>query len=153
MPPQVRPKTLNADSNTSARTSKDTCLTLNKPTATHTHTTLLLIVGVVLLFTWSPLMDHRPLKRVSLFLLSSLTPSLLVADACLHVSRGRGRGDPGLSSFHLALSLSSSLPITLSFSLSVSLSLSAKWCQDLCMTDIVRGAIPAYGFPRGMFWL
>ncbi|XP_039653211.1 calmodulin-binding transcription activator 1-like isoform X4 [Perca fluviatilis] len=64
----------------------------------------------------SPLMDHRPLKRVSLLSLSSLFPSLLVADACLHVSGGRGRGDPGLSYFPLALP-------SLSFCLSLSVSL------------------------------
>jgi len=33
------------------------------------HATVVLIVGVVLLFRWSPLMDHRPLKQVSPLLL------------------------------------------------------------------------------------
>lgn len=42
------------------------------PSTNTQHTTVVLIAGVVLLFLWSPLMDHRPLKQVS----PSLAPSL-----------------------------------------------------------------------------
>lgn len=58
-------------------------------------TALMLIVGVVLLFLWSPLMDQRPMKRVSI---SSLFSPSFSPDACLHVSGDRGRGRCGLPS-------------------------------------------------------
>ena len=104
-----------------------------EPTATHAVTTLVLIVGVVLLFLWSPLMDHRPLKRVSRPSLFSLTlsPGGWCLFACQRREGERRSWNITLPSLSCR---SSSLPSSLSLSLCLS-SRTAEWCRYSCMID------------------
>lgn len=124
MPPQVSPYLLTHSSTPLLSAHIQTC-TYWRPTAVHALSALVLIV--VLLFLWSPLMDARPLKRVSFhtFFLLSLPPGGWCLFACQQ-SEGERRSwiiILPFCSLSLSLSLPSCLPISQSLSLFVSVSL------------------------------
>lgn len=151
MPSQVRLTTLHTALHIRPRTHNHTYYQhiQLQPTATFALTTLMLIAGIVLLFLWSPLMDHRPLKRVSLPSLLSL--SLSPGGWCLFACQQR----QGEMTLWVTVLPSSSLSCSSSLSPSLSSLSEDCWMMSVLLHDwkIDRGAILAYDLHGGMFLL